>query len=163
MTRTSRTQPTIESDSSQLMKGMESLWTGFSTQEGQSNLNQSQQWSAVGGGGCGVVTEENDKLRIRYLTPRECFRLMAFDDPEIDRIIEAVKPKTQLYKLAGNSIAVCCLEAIFREIYLNDSFDNDRKVQKSLMEFEVRAVNPIIGRTEEEIESETSEDMAVGQ
>lgn len=110
-----------------------------------------------------MVTEEKGDLRIRYLTPRECFRLMAFKDPEIDRIIEAVTSKTNLYKLAGNSIVVSCLEAIFREIYINDSFDNDRKVQKSLMEFDIRAVNPIIGKTEEEIESEVSEDMAVGQ
>ena len=110
-----------------------------------------------------MVTEKKGDLRIRYLTPRECYRLMAFHDEEIDKLLEAIPSKTNLYKLAGNSIAVCCLEAIFREIYLNNSFDNDRKVQRSLAEFDVRAVNPIVGRTEEQIEKDVSEDMAVSQ
>ncbi len=70
------------------------------------------------GGGCGTVS---DNLRIRYLTPRECLRLQAFPEDAIDRISE-VLTKTALYKVAGNSIPVCVLKAIFKAIYIDESF-----------------------------------------
>lgn len=54
------------------------------------------------------LTPENVKpLRIRKLTPKECFRLMDFDDEDFDKA-EAVNSNTQLYKQAGNSIVVAC-------------------------------------------------------
>lgn len=87
------------------------------------------------GGGAGVVTKDNSDLRIRYLTPRECLRLQAFDDGQIDKLMSAVPSRNQQYKLAGNSIAVCCLEAIFRGIYLDDSFIKGRPKQVSLMDY----------------------------
>lgn len=46
-----------------------------------------------------------DDLRIRKLTPKECFRLMDFDDADFEKA-EAVNSNTQLYKQAGNSIVV---------------------------------------------------------
>lgn len=55
------------------------------------------------------VTEEN---RIRKLTPKECWRLMGFDDEDVDKA-KKVNSNTQLYKQAGNSIVVNVLEAIF--------------------------------------------------
>lgn len=51
-------------------------------------------------------------LRIRKLTPKECFRLMGFDDTDFEKA-EAVNSNTQLYKQAGNSIVVDVLEALF--------------------------------------------------
>lgn len=51
-------------------------------------------------------------LRIRKLTPKECFRLMGFDDESFHRA-EAVNSNTQLYKQAGNSIVVDVLEELF--------------------------------------------------
>ena len=69
----------------------------------------------------GVATNENSHLRIRYLTPRECLRLQAFPDDAIDRI-EKVLSKSAMYKVAGNSIAVCCLKAIFKGIYIDKTF-----------------------------------------
>lgn len=54
-------------------------------------------------------------IRIRKLTPRECWRLMGFTDEDFDRAKE-VNSDTQLYKQAGNSIVVDVLEAIFREL-----------------------------------------------
>lgn len=42
-------------------------------------------------------------LRIRKLTPKECLRLMAVDDEDIDKMM-AVNSNTQCYKQAGNSI-----------------------------------------------------------
>ena len=50
-------------------------------------------------------------LRIRKLTPKECWRLMGFDDEDFERA-EKVNSNTQLYKQAGNSICVSVLEAI---------------------------------------------------
>lgn len=57
---------------------------------------------------------EIPSFRIRKLTPRECWRLMGFDDKYFDRV-HAVS-NTQLYKQAGNSIVVDVLRAIFREL-----------------------------------------------
>ena len=59
--------------------------------------------------GLKTVTES---LRIRKLTPRECYRLMGFSDDEFDRA-EKVNSNTQLYKQAGNSIVVDVLEELF--------------------------------------------------
>lgn len=54
------------------------------------------------------------RLRIRRLTPRECFRLQGFPDWADDRA-ENVSSKSQLYKQAGNSVTVTVIEAIARE------------------------------------------------
>lgn len=55
-------------------------------------------------------------FRIRKLTPRECFRLMDFDDEDFDRAKAAGVSDSQLYKQAGNSIVVAALEAIFKQM-----------------------------------------------
>lgn len=54
-------------------------------------------------------------LRIRKLTPKECFRLMNFDDSDFEKA-EAVNSNTQLYKQAGNSIVVVCVEKIIEAL-----------------------------------------------
>lgn len=59
-------------------------------------------------GATGVMND----LRIRKLTPKECWRLMGFDDADIDKCIEVGISNTQLYKQAGNSIVVDVLEKI---------------------------------------------------
>lgn len=56
-------------------------------------------------------------LKIRKLTPKECWRLMGFDDNDIDKCINAKLSNTQLYKMAGNSIVVNVLYYIFLELY----------------------------------------------
>jgi DNA (cytosine-5)-methyltransferase 1 len=55
-------------------------------------------------------------LRIRKLTPKECFRLMGFDDSDFHKA-ELVNSNTQLYKQAGNSIVVDVLEYILKQIF----------------------------------------------
>ena len=57
--------------------------------------------------------------KIRKLTPRECFRLMGLKDDDIDKIQQAGISNTQQYKMAGNSIVVDVLEAIFRNLFLD--------------------------------------------
>lgn len=54
-------------------------------------------------------------MRIRKLTPKECWRLMGFDDADFEKA-EKVNSNTQLYKQAGNSIVVPVLEAILKEL-----------------------------------------------
>lgn len=56
-----------------------------------------------------------DSYRIRKLTPKECWRLMGFDDADF-RKAEQVNSNTQLYKQAGNSIVVNVLEAILKNL-----------------------------------------------
>lgn len=55
------------------------------------------------------------KVRIRKLTPKECFRLMDFDDKDFEKAAQ-VNSNSQLYKQAGNSIVVAVLESIFGEM-----------------------------------------------
>ena len=55
------------------------------------------------------------KLSIRKLTPRECWRLMGFDDEDFNKA-ELVNSNTQLYKQAGNSIVVNVLEGILHNL-----------------------------------------------
>ena len=58
---------------------------------------------------------DSTNLRIRKLTPKECWRLMGFDDTDFEKA-EAVNSNSQLYKQAGNSIVVDVLEAIFTNL-----------------------------------------------
>lgn len=60
----------------------------------------------------GVVLED---LRIRKLTPKECWRLMGFEDKDFEKASK-VNSNTQLYKQAGNSIVVNVLEAILKNL-----------------------------------------------
>jgi len=60
--------------------------------------------------------KDTKEMRVRKLTPRECWRLMGFTDEDFDKA-EKVNSNTQLYKQAGNSIVVQVLEAIFEEMY----------------------------------------------
>lgn len=57
-----------------------------------------------------------DGFRIRKLTPKECWRLMGFDDEDFDKAKSAGLSNTQLYKQAGNSIVVNVLEAILTNL-----------------------------------------------
>lgn len=60
-----------------------------------------------------TLVEQN--LRIRKLTPKECWRLMGFSDEDFEKASK-VNSNAQLYKQAGNSIVVNVLEAIFKEL-----------------------------------------------
>lgn len=56
-------------------------------------------------------------LRVRKLTPKECWRLMGFEDKDIDTCIVGGLSNTQLYKQAGNSIVVNCIEEIYKKLF----------------------------------------------
>lgn len=57
------------------------------------------------------------RLRIRKLTPLECFLLMGFDKEDYLKLKESGFSDTRLYKMAGNSIVVNVLEHIFMQLF----------------------------------------------
>lgn len=56
-----------------------------------------------------------ENLRIRKLTPKECWRLMGFQDEDFEKAAQ-LNSNAQLYKQAGNSIVVSVLYYIFKEM-----------------------------------------------
>ena len=71
------------------------------------------------------VDFNNGKAPFRYLTPRECFLLMGFEENDYEKVISGnfeIKKNTSMFtrdnliKMAGNSIAVNVLEAIFLHV-----------------------------------------------
>lgn len=71
----------------------------------------------------GVYVPRKDWSRIiRRFTPRECWRLMGFQDTDFDKAAE-LNSSSQLYKQSGNSIVVPVLEDIFKAIFDAGVFD----------------------------------------
>lgn len=60
-----------------------------------------------------------DGIRIRKLTPRECWRLQGFPDWAFDKA-RAVNSNSQLYKQAGNSVTVNVIEEIAKRLEETD-------------------------------------------
>lgn len=56
-----------------------------------------------------------NNLRIRKLTPKECFRLMGVKDEDFEKVRKN-QSESSLYHLAGDSIVVNVLMAIFKEL-----------------------------------------------
>lgn len=91
-------------------------------------------------GYCYTITERQDrcpnagiirlnKPQYRYLTERECWRLLGFDDTDFELMLKEFPTKegkrnATLYALAGNSIVVQVLEAIF-EVIINEDYATD--------------------------------------
>lgn len=75
---------------------------------GSGSIDQKHTWDLV---------SEPSKMRIRKLTPKECWRLMDFTDEEFESAQNAGVSKTQLCKQAGNSIVVAVLAAIFKNLF----------------------------------------------
>jgi len=89
---------------------------------------------------CYTITERQDRCpnagiirnhdgTYRYLTELECWRLLGFDDADFERMLEQFptqpgKRNATLYALAGNSIVVQVLEAIFEVIVKVDYESN---------------------------------------
>ena len=85
-------------------------------QRGNVQKDMTQTITTSGGGDRGVIEKG---FRIRRLTPKECWRLMGFDDEDFEKAQAVPMSNTQLYKQAGNSIVVNVLENIFRELFKN--------------------------------------------
>lgn len=90
---------------------------------GHTNKGQSGMVYGINGNSPTITTNKGDGIRIqtlqqriRKLTERESFRLMGVADAESNKIRQVVS-KTQCYKLAGNSIVVDVLVAIFNQLF----------------------------------------------
>lgn len=72
-----------------------------------------------------VITEDGRLawIRLRKLTPREVLRLMDVDEANIDKMLTAGISDSQIYKMAGNSIVVSCMEGIFRNLFSEEKED----------------------------------------
>lgn len=79
----------------------------------QDNGNISPTITATETGICRIESP----IRIRKLTPKECFRLMGFSDENFDAAQKVGISNSQLYKQAGNSIVVDVLYYIYVELY----------------------------------------------
>lgn len=65
--------------------------------------------------GSGNIPKVINDLRIRKLTPKECFRLMGVKDEDFDKVAKN-QSDSSLYHLAGDSIVTNCLCAIFKNL-----------------------------------------------
>ena len=80
--------------------------------------------------------------RYRYLTERECWRLMGFDDETFETALkehpgQPGKMNGTLYHQAGNSIVVPVLESIF-ELILSGNYAKDSQEQQMKLELSNR-------------------------
>ena len=82
-------------------------------------------------GNIAVLVSEDGKqyMRIRKLTPKECWRLMGFDDEDFYKAKCMGVSDTQLYRQAGNSIVVNVLEYIFRELLSHEIYNYESNLK----------------------------------
>lgn len=89
------------------------------------NISPNLMAQPVGNAGGNSPLVLND-LKIRKLTPLECFRLMGVDDEDFFKVRKALnetfykgkdRSGSQLYKLAGNSIVAECIEKISLNLF----------------------------------------------
>lgn len=87
------------------------------------------------------------KSNYRYLTPRECFLLMGFDESDYQNIVdnnfkcrgnENFFTRDKLYKMAGNSIVVNVLEQIFRQMIYIDEYILNVPVNSERKEYKIK-------------------------
>ena len=60
-----------------------------------------------------------DHKGIRYVTPRECFRLQTVPERHIDTLLSAGISNTQLYKMCGNGWTMEVIKHIFKALAIN--------------------------------------------
>lgn len=73
----------------------------------------------------GVAMINGNKMAIRRLTPRECWRLQGMDDARFNKAQAAGLSDTQLYKQAGNAVTVTVAKAIGEAVMSEANNDED--------------------------------------
>lgn len=58
-------------------------------------------------------------VRIRKLTNRECYRFMGVPEDYIDKLLATDIARGRHYKMAGNSICVPVLTAVFKRMFVD--------------------------------------------
>ncbi len=96
---------------------------------------------------------DKNKCQYRFLTPRECFLLMGFEEKDFDSIIsepifskddKKFYTRDKLYKLAGNSIVVNVLEEIFKQVdYINTNIipSDNAQSRMSIISKKIKELN----------------------
>ena len=110
-----------------------------------------------------VMDYKNHHMEIgdlRWLTPKECFRLMGFDDTDFEKA-EKVNSNTQLYKQAGNSIVVPVVEYIIKALFDCGALENERE-SETKMELKLKEITfpEVIEFNYEELKQEITERVA---
>ena len=85
------------------------------THRGTVQKGMAQTITTMGGENVGVVVKKN--LRIRKLTPKECMRLMGFEDKDHKALIEIGLSDAAIYHCAGDSIVTTCLVSILWPLF----------------------------------------------
>ena len=73
--------------------------------------------SAMGQGGGHVPMPVYSNLRIRKLTPLECWRLQSFTDEQFYKAKDSGVSNSQLYKQAGNAVTVNVVKYIAKKLF----------------------------------------------
>ena len=68
------------------------------------------------GGTPEIINKKYNQLRIRKLTPLECWRLQGFKDEQFYKAKDSGVSNSQLYKQAGNAVTVNVVDAITKEL-----------------------------------------------
>ena len=74
-------------------------------------------------------TGKAEYFGIRKLTTRECFRLMGVAEEDIDKLFATDEngrrliSNSAMFRLAGNSIVVGCLSAIYETIFIKKDLE----------------------------------------
>jgi DNA-cytosine methyltransferase len=89
-----------------------------------------------GGGNTEPKVSRNNLKVVRKLTPKECFRLQAFDDIDYERCKEVGMSDTQGYKATGNSICVSALKLLFEHLYKAQYDENYKCLDEEILEYQ---------------------------
>ena len=92
--------------------GIDTVYPSSNTRHGRV---QPGKCSTITTHGTAGVLMDTSPVRIRKLTPKECWRLQGFSDEQFEKAA-AVNSNTQLYKQAGNAVTVNVVESIGRHI-----------------------------------------------
>lgn len=92
--------------------GIDTVYPSSNTRRGRVQPGRCNTITTHGTAG---VLMDTSPVRIRKLTPKECWRLQGFTDEQFEKAA-AVNSNTQLYKQAGNAVTVNVVEAIGRHI-----------------------------------------------
>ena len=89
-------------------------------------------------------TNENNELIYRFLTPQEVWLLQGYTLSQFDRVKAVGISDSDMYSLAGNSICVPVLEAIFKELLINKKSKSNKYkclIKNSLFNDEINYKN----------------------
>lgn len=99
----------------------------------------------------GVTTKNQEQLRIRKLTPKECWKLMGFNETEFEKAAQ-VNSNAQLYKQAGNSIVVNVLVEIFKNLLKKGMIIMEKKEEVKIVSYETNLMIDLEKLSKEEPE-----------